>query len=128
LRYIIVPKEIHDQYVHAPSIPLFQMTAKNVGIRRAEGEFILCTNIDLLFSDELFEWLAKNKLQKGAYYRAPRADVPCDISEDWTLQQQLDWCKKNILVKWGYNSQFSEFSRLSRIGFSVFPILTRALK
>lgn len=112
LRYIIVPKEIHDQYVHAPSIPLFQMTAKNVGIRRAEGEFILCTNIDLLFSDELFEWIAKNKLQKGAYYRAPRADVPRDISEDWPLQQQLDWCKKNILVKWGYNSRF-----LNLVGF-----------
>ena len=29
------------------------MIAKNVGIRRARGEFVLATNIDILFSSEL---------------------------------------------------------------------------
>jgi len=112
LRYIVVPKEIHNGYQHADTIPLFQMTAKNVGIRRAEGQFILCTNIDLLFSDELFAWLAKTKLEKGNYYRAPRADVPKDIDDTWSVEQQLAWCKKNIMVKWGYNTRF-----LNLVGF-----------
>ena len=44
LRYIVVPNEIHRQYISNNSIPLFQMIAKNVGIRRAKGEYILCTN------------------------------------------------------------------------------------
>lgn len=106
LRYIIVPSEIHNRYHHANTIPLYQMIAKNVGIRRAEGEFVLCTNIDLLFSDELFEWLVKNPLEHGKYYRAPRADVPSDIDEYWTVEQQLEWSKKNVIAKWGINGKF----------------------
>lgn len=106
LRYIIVPDEIHNRYVHAKTIPLYQMTAKNVGIRRAEGEFVLCTNIDLLFSDEMFEWLVKNPLEHGKYYRAPRADVPREIDEKWSVSQQLDWCKRNVLAKWGMERKY----------------------
>src|SRR5438045_9104446 len=57
-RYLSVPKSIHQRYKRANEIQLFQMIAKNVGIRSAKSEFILCTNIDLLFTDELFLILA----------------------------------------------------------------------
>src|ERR1035441_681609 len=53
VRILEVPPEVHARYRHAAALPLYQMIAKNVGIRRARGEFILATNIDLLFSHEL---------------------------------------------------------------------------
>ena len=97
LRYIIVPNEIHEQYKMADRMPLFQMTAKNVGIRRAKAEFILCTNIDLLFSNELFEILSKQKLEKGKFYRANRVDVSADVLSKSTFNEQIKFAKQNII-------------------------------
>lgn len=108
IRYVIVPHEIHTTYVHHAAIPLYQMIAKNVGIRRAKAPFILCTNIDLLFSDELMLWLKSNQLQKGHFYRASRADVSSDISEDQPVENQLEWCSKNIIRHWTYFSRVSK--------------------
>src|SRR5258705_13211541 len=53
VRYIVVPARIHMRYKMGAEIPLFQMIAKNIGIRRAKSDYILCSNVDLLFSDEL---------------------------------------------------------------------------
>jgi hypothetical protein len=64
VRFIQVPPEIHRKFRHADHLPLYQMIAKNVGIRRARGRFILVTNIDILFSDELVSFLAKGLLDR----------------------------------------------------------------
>lgn len=101
LRYIIVPQEIHNTYRFSDSLPLYQMIAKNVGIRRAKGEFILSTNIDVLFSDLCFETLAQRALQKGAFYRANRCDVPKEVMERETHAEQLIYSRKNILRRLG---------------------------
>ena len=53
IRIITVPGEVHATLEHAAQLPLFQMIAKNVGIRRARGRFVLATNVDVLLSDEL---------------------------------------------------------------------------
>ena len=71
---ITVPGEIHETFPHAKGLPLFQMIAKNVGIRRAHAPFILATNIDILLSDELFDFL-KRGLKPNAMYRTDRRDV-----------------------------------------------------
>lgn len=115
LRYVIVPPELHNQYVHATAIPLYQMIAKNVGIRRAQAPFILSTNIDLLFSDELMQWLKSNVLQKGYFYRASRADVPADINENDSVPEQLAWCEQKITRHWTFFSRFSHNGLLSRL-------------
>lgn len=97
LRFIIVPPEVHNKYKMADRIPLYQMTAKNVGIKRATASFILCTNIDLLFSDDLFKYLSQKKLEKGHYYRANRVDVPTKILQKTTFEEKLKFAKKNII-------------------------------
>src|SRR5208282_5084177 len=51
VRIIEVPAAIHRRYRNADGLALYQMIAKNAGIRRARGKFILATNIDILFSD-----------------------------------------------------------------------------
>ena len=106
LRYVIVPKAIHQRFRLAREIPLYQMIAKNVGIRRAQGEFILCTNIDLLFSHDLFKILAARNLRHDTYYRANRCDVPDNFSPAWNVDQQLEWCEKNVIRRLGRDRRF----------------------
>ena len=38
VRFIEVPPELHARYAHGDALPLYQMAAKNVGIRRARGD------------------------------------------------------------------------------------------
>jgi len=104
LRYIVVPKEIHETYRFSDSLPLYQMIAKNVGIRRANGEFILCTNIDVLFSNLCFSTLAERKLEKGSFYRANRCDVPKEVMDYPTHEEQLVYSRANILRRLGNTS------------------------
>lgn len=94
IRIITVPKQVHDKLDHADTIPLFQMAAKNVGIRRARGKYVLATNIDILFSDELFAFFRK-KLKKGVLYRVDRLDVPTDIPQTESFETILEFCQKN---------------------------------
>src|SRR5580658_8027853 len=59
VRIVRVPPELHRRYAHAQALPLYQMIAKNVGIRRATGQFVLATNIDIIFSNALVRFLAE---------------------------------------------------------------------
>lgn len=75
-RSIIVPREIHLECGEmAKRFPLYQMTAKNVGIRRAKGQFVLATNVDIFFSNELMHALKFQDLEQGNIYRAYRYDA-----------------------------------------------------
>lgn len=97
VRIITVPHEIHRRLKHWEALPLYQMIAKNVGIRRARGEFVLATNIDLLFSNELFEYLAGRRLEHGKMYRVDRWDVMSDVPVGKPLDEQLAWCNAHLL-------------------------------
>jgi hypothetical protein len=77
-RVITVPAEVHRTFPHADGLPLFQMIGKNVGIRRSTAPFVLATNIDILFSDELFGFL-KTGLKPNAMYRVDRHDVQANL-------------------------------------------------
>jgi hypothetical protein len=82
-RVVVVPPEVHAELPHAEALPLYQMIAKNVGIRRARGRMVLSTNVDILFPDALIAWLARGELDEDALYRTDRADicVPFQVSE-----------------------------------------------
>jgi len=97
VRIIEVPPEVHARYRQAAALPLYQMIAKNVGIRRARGEFILATNIDIVFSDELAGFLASQRLERGRMYRIDRHDVMSDVPVDGTLDEQLAYCGSHLI-------------------------------
>ncbi len=99
VRYIEVPTSIHNSFRNADTIPFFQMIAKNVGIRRARGEFVVSSAIDLLFSEELISYLSSVSLDPNALYRINRYDVSEDVPLDLTVEERLKWCrgKKNII-------------------------------
>jgi hypothetical protein len=96
VRIIEVPPEIHRRFKHSDQLPLFQMIAKNVGIRRARGQFVLATNIDLIFPDELMQFLASGNLKADRHYRVDRYDVPSDVPTDCSVDKQLQFCRENV--------------------------------
>lgn len=105
VRIIEVPGRIHTRYDHSGKFGLFQMIAKNVGIRRSRGRFILCTNVDVLFSDELIRFLASQHPLPGKIYRVDRYDVRADLPKHLDTPELLRYCENNIiqvLTKDGY--------------------------
>jgi hypothetical protein len=97
VRIIEVPPEVHAKYYHSTALALYQMIAKNVGIRRARGEFILATNIDIVFSDELMMFLAERRLEKCRMYRIDRTDVMSDVPVNGPLDEQLAYCQHHVI-------------------------------
>ncbi len=75
-RVVTVPPQEHYSLKNSRNLGMFQMIAKNVGIRRARGDFIIATNIDIVFSDELFVWLQSEPLRDNVCYRSDRWDMP----------------------------------------------------
>jgi hypothetical protein len=96
VRFIEVPPEIHQRFKYSEKLPVFQMIAKNVGIRRARGRFILATNIDILFNDEIMRFFASGKLENNRMYRIDRWDIP-DTIPDLPISQQLEFCRENVI-------------------------------
>jgi hypothetical protein len=97
VRIIEVPPELHARYHYGAVLPLYQMIAKNAGIRRARGQFIVATNIDVIFSDELVRYLASGSLEKGRMYRIDRTDVMSDVPENGSLDDQLEYCRTHLV-------------------------------
>ena len=77
IRYIIVKPKIHNQiceYFHKWS-PFYEYIAKNIGIKRSQGEMILITNPDNIFSTEFMEIIASRQLNPQIVYTATRWDT-----------------------------------------------------
>jgi hypothetical protein len=54
--------------------------AKNVGIRRGRGKFILSTNADIVLSQKVTNRLLSRSLMRGVSYRAQRLDLPREFN------------------------------------------------
>lgn len=110
IRFIEVPKKLHDKFPNADKIPVFEYIAKNVGIRRARGEFILITNPDIIFPSNLIKYLSMRRLDKRCFYRIDRFDVNTLIPAQLTITQKLSFAQSHAF-------------RLHTLGYSV-PLLT----
>ena len=97
VRIIEVSPALHQRYQHATALPLYQMIAKNAGIRRARGKFVLASNIDILFNDELMRFLAEKKLDPDRMYRVDRYDAMAEVPVDGSPDQQLAYCQSHLL-------------------------------
>ena len=78
VRAITVSPEVHSQWAgRGRTIPLYVLAARNVGLRRARGQWVLPMNQDCFFTDRLADRLADPSiLRQYAFYRAVRADIP----------------------------------------------------
>lgn len=95
LRVITVPAVLHHRLKYADRISFFQMIAKNAGIRRARGRFILATNIDIIFSDELMQFIARQQLDPKKMYRVDRHDIQAGLAENLSVDETLAYAWTN---------------------------------
>lgn len=112
IRIIEVPNELHKILPNSNRLPLFEYIGKNVGVRRAQGEYILATNPDIIFSEELVNFLASEKLSPACFYRINRYDIKTPVPLDIPVKEQLEYFDKNIIRLHGY--WYSYENRLSK--------------
>lgn len=71
LKSIEVPKEfLQEKYPHLSKYSMIESIGRNVGIRRAESEYIISTNIDIISSV-----IDESILSEDVFYTVPRRDV-----------------------------------------------------
>ena len=101
VKIIEVPNSIHKKFQNSKKINFFQMIAKNAGARRANGKFLIFTNIDIVFSEKFFYYLKNNTNNNKTIYRADRHDFDLknlknyEISEDKIKELTTHFHKKN---------------------------------
>jgi len=71
----IVDNRYHQALSLNPRLEFLEFLAKNVGIRRACGTFILTTNCDVFLSRPILQRLQDRDLEPRTIYRAPRYDL-----------------------------------------------------
>jgi hypothetical protein len=83
-----VDPQYHTVLSLNPRLEYLEFPAKNVGVRRARGRFVLTSNCDVYFGRRIFDTLADGTLEPGVLYRAPRHDLTLPgerPSLDWSL-------------------------------------------
>jgi hypothetical protein len=82
----VADRAYHDAFNLNPKLQFHEFIAKNIGIRRGRGTYILTTNTDIYFSRGVLDVLRRRALEPGILYRAPRVDLKDDIDCD-----PMDW-------------------------------------
>jgi hypothetical protein len=83
--YVVDPR-YHETLRLNPRLEFLEFTAKNVGVRRARGQFILTTNCDVYLGRRILARLEAQALDSGTVYRALRVDIQMN-----TDQSRVDW-------------------------------------
>jgi len=102
MRFINVPKKIHEKIQNNEKLPVFQMIAKNIGIRRASNPAILATTSDVIFSPFFKEIFANHTCDDSKFYRCPRYDVKNIIKKEIPYDKQIQYCKDNITRRYDH--------------------------
>jgi hypothetical protein len=87
-RGIVVDRRYQEALSLNPRLEYLEFLAKNVGIRRAAGEYVLATNCDVFFGRRVLEVLEEGALEPRVLYRAARHDLKLTVDTsrvDWSL-------------------------------------------
>jgi len=98
IRGIVVPVAFHDK-VKRNKIPLLEYYGKNIGIRRAKGQYILATNPDIIFSEEIIMFFAETNLKEDCFYRADRHEITDDYFSSSLEPQDILRISKDDVFK-----------------------------
>jgi len=86
----VVSRAWHAWYQENPRLQFMEFFAKNAGIRRATGDWILTTNSDVFLGREIVERLAAGRLVPGTLYRASRFDLDRQMARDGVSWDRLE--------------------------------------
>jgi hypothetical protein len=108
----------HDALSLNPRLQFQEFIAKNVGIQRARGRFVLTTNTDVYLSRGVISRMAESALEPGIVYRAARCDLKesCDVTAlDWTvLEDERNYDIVNAIQPPFYTNASGDFLLLDR--------------
>ena len=83
---VIVDQAYHEALTLNPRLVYHEFLAKNVGVRRARGAYVITTNCDVIFGRHILQTLERRALEPAIVYRAPRWDLLARIDVE-----RLDW-------------------------------------
>jgi len=89
----VVDGRYHEALSLNPRLEYLEFLAKNVGIRRAHGAFILASNCDVFFSQRILQRLQDGDLEARTVYRAARHDLKLSVDQsrlDWEMLEEAD--------------------------------------
>lgn len=101
VRIITVPESAHRKLPGSEKIPMLEYIAKNVGVRRAGGDFVLVTNPDIIFSDEAIAYFAQESIPEDCFVKADRYDVGKRVPLGAPVDKTLRHCRRNVVRIWG---------------------------
>lgn len=84
--WYIVDPQYHEALSLNPRLEYLEFIAKNVGVRRARGRFVLTSNCDVYLGRQVLDVLERGALEPCVVYRAPRQDLK--LASDLST---LDW-------------------------------------
>ena len=105
-RIFTVPPHVHSEIASGRPLPIFQMIAKNVGIRRSSAPWVIATNIDIIFSDGLMSFLSNYRFRHNSFYRTDRWDVPSRVQQEVSVEKQLNLCETHPLRRYSRLASF----------------------
>lgn len=106
IRLITVPPAVHARQRFADRLPILIHRARNVGVRRARGTFILPTSADILLSDELVATFTQQQLERSALYRIVRHDVPEAVLALASHGERLRYCAEHVIAVQRYERSY----------------------
>jgi hypothetical protein len=86
--WFVVDARYQDALSLNPRLEYLEFIAKNVGVRRARGRFVLTTNCDVFFGRTILDVLRRGALEPRRLYRAPRHDIDLPVGVptiDWEI-------------------------------------------
>ena len=81
-RCVVVDGALHQHVSRNRHITVFEYHAKNVGARRARGDWLLLTNPDNFLGVDTLDFLERGGFDRDALYRAGRIEVDDESSVD----------------------------------------------
>lgn len=110
----VVPNVIHQTVCENPRLPVMEYHAKNVGIRRAQSEWIIATNADVAIAPDTITALRNNLGGSHGAWTAQRIDI------HWA-----DWRKSRIGLR--DCAQYKRIIPYSQHGTGDFLMASREL-
>jgi hypothetical protein len=109
-RYVVDPAW-HSRLSLNPKLVFMEFFAKNVGIRRARGRFVLTTNTDIWLSRGVLRTLPD--LRPGILYRAIRVDLRREVGYGGMTHEILEhpesFLRSNVLTRGYYSNASGDF-------------------
>ncbi len=109
-RYVAEPAW-HERLAVNPRLVFMEFLAKNAGLRRATGRFVLTTNTDIWLSRAVLR--ALSRVRPGILYRAIRVDLRREIGYDGVtfgiLEHPESVLRSNVLGRGYYANAAGDF-------------------